>query len=141
MILLDGAHNPDGMAVLAATVDALAGSLPGGSATLLLGVMRDKEVDDMLRALSASETLRTSHCIATVVPDTDRALPAAELAARWSAITGGAAAAIADADLALERALAQAAAAAGPLVIAGSLYLVGHLRSQLVPGTISDTDA
>ena len=43
------------MAVLAATVDALAGSLPHGSATLLLGVMRDKEVDDMLQALVASD--------------------------------------------------------------------------------------
>ncbi len=29
VILIDGAHNPDGMAVLAATVDALAGSLAG----------------------------------------------------------------------------------------------------------------
>jgi len=141
VILIDGAHNPDGMAVLAATVDALAGFLPGGPATLLLGVMRDKEVDDMLRAVCASKALRTSHCIATVVPDTDRALPAAELAARWNAVAGGAAEAIADARLALERALAQAAASAGPLVIAGSLYLVGHLRSQLVAGTISDTDA
>ncbi len=141
VILIDGAHNPDGMSVLAATVDALAGSLPGGPATLLLGVMRDKEVDDMLRAAVASEKLRTSHCLATVVPDTDRALPAEELAARWSAITGGAAEAIADADLALERARAQAAASAGPLVIAGSLYLVGHLRARLVAGTISDTDA
>jgi len=115
--------------------------LPGGPATLLLGVMRDKEVDDMLRAVSASKALHTSHCIATEVPDTDRALPAGELAARWNAIAGGAAEAIADADLALERALDQAAAFAGPLVIAGSLYLVGHLRSQLVAGTISDTDA
>ena len=41
----------------------------------------------------------------------------------------------------VERARAQAAASAGPLVIAGSLYLVGHLRARLVAGTISDTDA
>jgi len=140
-ILLDGAHNPDGMAVLAATVDALAGSLPDGSATLLLGVMRDKEVDDMLQALMASEVLRSSRCIATVVPDTDRALPSDELAARWSSIAGAPAQPVGDADAALEQALAQTTAAGGPLIIAGSLYLVGHLRSRLVPGTISDRDA
>ena len=140
-ILLDGAHNPDGMAVLAATVDALAGSLPDGPATLLLGVMRDKEVDDMLQALMASEVLRSSGCIATVVPDTDRALPSDELAARWSSIAGAPAQPVGDADAALEQALAQAREAKGPLVIAGSLYLVGHLRSRLVPGTMGERDA
>ena len=40
-----------------------------------------------------------------------------------------------------ERALGYAEAAGGPLLIAGSLYLVGDLRARLVPGTISDTDA
>ena len=140
-VILDGAHNPDGMAVLAHTVDVLRGSLPAGAATLLLGVMRDKEVGDMLTALAASPILQTSRCIATVVPDTDRALPADELAARWSALAGGAAEAEPDADAALDRALTYAQEAGGPLVIAGSLYLVGHLRARLVPGTIKDTDA
>ena len=140
-ILIDGAHNPDGMAVLARTVDALAGSLPDGPATLLLGVMRDKEVGEMLRALAASDLLQASRCIATGVPDTDRALAADELAARWSAIVGGAAEPVDDADAALDKALDDARAAGGPLVIAGSLYLVGHLRGRLVPGTISDIDA
>lgn len=140
-ILLDGAHNPDGMAVLAQTVDALAGWLPGGPATLLLGVMRDKEVGDMLQALAAADLLRGAHCVATVVPETDRALPADELAAQWRTIAGGAAEAEPDAEAALQRALTHAHAAGGPLVIAGSLYLVGHLRARLVPGTISDTDA
>jgi len=140
-ILIDGAHNPDGMAVLAATVEALADSLPDGPATLLLGVMRDKEVGEMLRALAASDVLRTSRCITTVVPDTDRALPSDELAARWADVAGATAEPVADADEALDRALAAAAASGGPLIVAGSLYLVGHLRARLVPGTISDTDA
>lgn len=140
-ILIDGAHNPDGMAVLAGTVEALADSLPRGPATLLLGVMRDKAVGEMLRALARADVFRAARCIATVVPQTERALPADELAAQWRAITGGAAEAEPDADAALERALEHARDAGGPLVIAGSLYLVGHLRARLVPGTISDTDA
>ncbi len=140
-VLLDGAHNPDGMAVLAGTVDAIEASLDDGPATLVLGIMRDKEVEDMLRALASSERLRASRCITTAVPGTSRALPADELAARWNAIAGGAAEAEPDPAAALQKALAYARTAGGPVVIAGSLYLVGELRARLVPGTISDTDA
>ncbi len=140
-IIIDGAHNPDGMAVLASTVDALADELPSGRPTLLLGVMRDKEVGDMLHALASSERLRAAGCITTVVPDTDRALPATELATAWADASGHQAVSISNADAALERALDAAVAADGPLIIAGSLYLVGRLRGALVAGTISDTDA
>ena len=45
------------MAVLAATIDALGDELPVGQATLLLGVMRDKEVGEMLRALAGSDVV------------------------------------------------------------------------------------
>jgi dihydrofolate synthase/folylpolyglutamate synthase len=143
VVLLDGAHNPDGMAVLAATVDELAPTLPGGRATLLVGVMRDKDVAGMLGALAASPVLSEAHFVATEVPGSDRALPAAELAATWATAAGmgtGPLLAEADADRSLDRALAIAADEGGPLVIAGSLYLVGHLRSRLVWGTITDDD-
>ena len=140
-VIIDGAHNPDGMAVLATTVEALSDELPGGPATVLLGVMRDKEVEGMLRALTGSARLRSARCVATTVPDTARALPAEDLAARWRAVTAGPAEGIPDADAALREALSGAATAGGPLIIAGSLYLVGHLRARLVPGTISDNDA
>ena len=132
-ILLDGAHNPDGALALAATFEELAGSLPAGRPTLLAGVMADKEVVEMLRALAGSESLRAARFVAAGVPDTDRALPAADLARMWFDVTGSSAdAALGDADAALGHALDAAAAEGGPLVIAGSLYLVGHLRSRLV---------
>jgi dihydrofolate synthase/folylpolyglutamate synthase len=144
-VVIDGAHNPDGMAVLSATIDELAPSLPGGRATLLAGVMRDKEVDDMLSVLASSAVLGRAHLVATAVPETERALPAAELARRWTAgaaaTSGATAEAIDDADAALDRALAIAAREGGPLVVAGSLYLVGHLRARLVPGVEVDDDA
>jgi dihydrofolate synthase/folylpolyglutamate synthase len=138
-ILLDGAHNPDGAAVLATTVDELAPSLPAGRATLLVGMMADKEVMEVLATLAGSRVLGESRFMATGVPDTPRALPAADLAQRWADAAGVAADfAHDDADAALDRALEVAGREGGPLVVAGSLYLVGHLRSRLVPDVISD---
>lgn len=140
-VIVDGAHNPDGVTVLAATLEELAPELPAGRATLLLGVMRDKEVDQMLDALMQPPLLRGARCVATSVPETERALPAAELAARWSPRAGSPVVALDDADDALDRALELARGEGGPLVIAGSLYLVGRLRARLVPGTPVDDDA
>ncbi len=138
-VLVDGAHNPDGSAVLAATVDELEPILPRGRSTLLVGVMHDKEVADMLAALAGSEVLRSARFLATRVPDTDRALPAADLAEMWTKVTGRRAeGATDDAEAALDQALAAAAREGGPLIIAGSLYLVGHLRSRLVPDVPRD---
>jgi dihydrofolate synthase/folylpolyglutamate synthase len=141
VVLLDGAHNPDGMTVLAATVDELAPSLPHGRATLLLGVMRDKDVAEMLATLADSAVLGRAACITTTVPESERAAPPVELAQRWRDVSGSPAEAVEDADVALERGLTLAADAGGPLVIAGSLYLVGHLRGRLVEGVVKDADA
>ena len=147
-IVLDGAHNPDGAAALASTLIELAPHLPSGRVTLLLAVMADKAVADILGVLVAAAPLREAHCVATRVPDSDRSLPAADLAAAWrsavaQAATGRsasgssagrlAASPVDDADEALRRALEIATSAGGPLVVSGSLYLVGHVRARLVP--------
>ncbi len=147
-IVLDGAHNPDGAAALASTLIELAPHLPSGRVTLLLAVMADKAVADILGVLVAAAPLREAHCVATRVPDSDRSLPAADLAAAWrsavaQAATGRsasgssagrlAASPVDDADEALRRALEIATTAGGPLVVSGSLYLVGHVRARLVP--------
>jgi dihydrofolate synthase/folylpolyglutamate synthase len=141
-ILLDGAHNPDGAAALAAAIDELAPCLPGGRPTLLLAVMADKDVAEILAALAAATPLREARCLATRVPDSDRSLPASDLAAAWASATGHpvadgpTATAVDDADAALEWAMESALAAGGPLIVSGSLYLVGHVRARLV----SDVD-
>ncbi len=141
VVLLDGAHNPDGMAVMAATVDELAPSLPSGRAVLLVGAMRDKDVAEMLASLARSELLADARLIATRVPGSDRAMAADELAWAWAQLAGSASAsAIDEPAAALDEALAAAARSGGLLLIAGSLYLVGQLRASLVPGTISDHD-
>jgi folylpolyglutamate synthase/dihydropteroate synthase len=109
---------------------------------LLAGIMRDKAVAEMLMSLARSEVLRGARFMATGVPGSDRAMLPSDLAARWVEVTGQPAdAAVDDPEIALERALTIAAHEGGPLVIAGSLYLVGHLRARIVPDAIGDDRA
>lgn len=144
-LLLDGAHNPSGAAALAAALDELRpllrGAGTGGAVggvdvrpapvTLVLGIMGDKDVDGVLRPLADAAALRGARVIATQV-EGPRALPAGTLAARWVAAAGPVAPAptvLADPTTALHAALATAE---GPVVVAGSLYLVGAARARLV---------
>jgi dihydrofolate synthase/folylpolyglutamate synthase len=133
-VLFDGAHNPDGVESLCATLDELTATLPAGPATVLFGAMADKDVAGMLAALRRSRYLADAQLIATGVPDSERALPAAALADAWLRATGRAAlAAVDDPDDALARATA---VADGLLIVAGSLYLVGHVRARLLPDEV-----
>ncbi len=140
VVLLDGAHNPDGARSLAIAVDDLGPSLPAGRVTLLLGILADKDVPEVLRELRRSKRLCSARFVASGVPETPRALPAADLARLWAEAPGAAVdAAFDDAGAALEYALDRAASDGGPLIIAGSLYLLGHLRARLVGDAVMDT--
>jgi dihydrofolate synthase/folylpolyglutamate synthase len=134
-VLLDGAHNPAGAAALAAALDDLRPFLAGGRdappapLTLIHGSMADKDVDGIILALDASSALAGASIVATQVPG-DRALPAGELARRWRTIRPDVAiVAIGDVGEALDRAIRDAR---GPVVVAGSLYLVGEARRRWV---------
>lgn len=127
-VLIDGAHNPAGTAALGEALDELRPLLSVGRAVLLVGVLRDKDVTGMLAPLRSARTLSGALVIATNVPHTPRSLAAAELAAAW----GAPARPIDDAAAALAAAADAALAADGPLVICGSLYLVGHMRRLLL---------
>jgi len=131
--LLDGAHNPAGAAALATALDDLRPYLLGGDQpdppplTLVHGSMADKDVDGIIAALAGARSMRDARIIATQVPG-DRALPAAELAARWRRLRAGAPVeAIPEVGAALDRALA---GAPGTIVVAGSLYIVGEARRR-----------
>jgi dihydrofolate synthase/folylpolyglutamate synthase len=131
-VLLDGAHNPAGAAALATALDDLRPFLADGPVTLVTASMADKDVDGMIGALATSRSLRgaTVVCTGLAVP---RAMPAADLAARWSAGLPGARVIVEpDPDAALDRALGAASGEPGPIVVAGSLYLVGAVRALLV---------
>ena len=131
-VLLDGAHNPAGAAALAAALEDLRPHLEPGPVALVVAAMADKDVDGVIAALAGSPALDGATIVATAV-DAPRAMPAAELAARWRAnpVVGARVATVVAVDEPLD-ALAAATGAGGPTVVAGSLYLVGAVRAHLV---------
>ncbi len=136
-VLLDGAHNPAGAAALAVALDDLRPFLAEGPITLVTATMADKDVDGVIEALAGghgSTALSGATIICTSV-DVPRAMPADELAARWRAVVAGGPAGhrcevVAEPDpiVALDRALD----GPGPVVVAGSIYLVGTARGHLI---------
>lgn len=127
-VLLDGAHNPHGVAALAASLNALLPQLSGGPVTVLVGVLANHWQPGMLDPLVA--VLPGATVFATGVPDLGNVLPPQTLAQEW----GPGARQIANPETALEAALGNARSVRGLLLVCGSLYLVGHVRSQL-PGS------
>ena len=120
-VLIDGAHNPQGVQSLVQYVDRF---LSGRKRVLLSGVLADKLQPGMLRQM-----VHISREIVTVTPDTPRAMSAVEYAARLNDCGGHAtpAATIAE-GLALAR---QRAGEDGLVIAAGSLYFAGALRTEM----------
>jgi dihydrofolate synthase/folylpolyglutamate synthase len=119
-VLLDAAHNPAGCDALAAFLDELA--LPF---TLLFGALADKDLAQMLPNLAA----RARRVVLTR-PDSPRAAAPAAL----SALLPGRPGLTVEPDVAA--ALELALGAGAPLVVAcGSIFLVGALRTRLLPRT------
>ncbi|HYC07582.1 MAG TPA: Mur ligase family protein [Candidatus Binatia bacterium] len=136
-VVLDGAHNPAGATALAVALDDLRPVLTGGELpaarrprlTLVTAAMADKDVPGIAAALGAAASMEGAHIICTGL-ETARAMPALELARVWAAAAGpGKVDTEPDAGAALERALREAD---GPIVVAGSLYLVGDIRRRLI---------
>ena len=131
-VLLDGAHNPDGAAALARALDDLRPHLGGGDAvplTLVWASMADKDVPGVVAAMRECRWLDGATVLCTAV-NAPRALPATDLAAAWRAGEPRVEArAAGDPAEALDEALR---IARGPVVVAGSLYLVGAARARLV---------
>ena len=121
-IIIDGAHNPAGMVALRESLDLY---YPAEERVLLLGILKDKDIDTMLDIL-----LRPNDTVVVTVPHSDRAsdpqLLAGKVAAHAQHVE-----AIADNDEAMNRAL-ELANGEKLLVMAGSLYLVGELRKMLL---------
>ena len=134
-VLLDGAHNPAGAAVLATALADLRPFMSGwdrrrpAPVTLVTATMGDKDVAGIVATLAASPVLADARVVCTSLPEA-RALPAADLAAVWRAAAPGVAVTVLpEPHAALEHALA---GPPGPVVVAGSLYLVGAVRPLLV---------
>ncbi len=129
-VLLDGAHNPAGAAALAIALDDLRPFLDAGPVTLVTASMADKDVAGVVAALAGADAMAGSTVICTGL-DVPRALPAEALAALWRA-NGSPRTVVVEPDPVDAAAAALVAEGAGPIVVAGSLYLVGAARSHLV---------
>jgi dihydrofolate synthase/folylpolyglutamate synthase len=120
-VLLDGAHNPAGARALARALDELGvRDFP-----LVLGAMRGKRVTAILRALAPLQP----RPVFTRVNEPGAMEPSA-LLRRWRRLATGGTQERSPAD-ALVRAAELRAEPDQPVVVAGSLYLVGAIRGML----------
>lgn len=120
-VLLDGGHNPQGMAAIRKTLEEL---YPGKKVLFLTGVLRDKDYPAMV-----SELLPLAKLFVTITPDSPRALSAQDLA-QYLRQAGADAVPSETLEQGVERVLSLA----GPedvVCICGSLYVVGEIRHIL----------
>jgi dihydrofolate synthase / folylpolyglutamate synthase len=115
-VLLDGAHNPAGAVALSQALADLGIRRP----TIVFGAMRTKRVTPAFRALA---TLEPTFVFTRV--DEPGALDPAALARAWRRVSGE------SSRTAPEPKAALAIAEGDPVVVAGSLYLVGAIRGML----------
>jgi dihydrofolate synthase/folylpolyglutamate synthase len=120
-MLLDGAHNPDGMRTLA---DAVKEFYPGRETVALMCVMRDKDVAGI--AKEAAKFAGAAICTAV----NERALEP-ELLRHALEKAGIKAYSEPDAKSALEKARG-ACPPGGLIVVAGSLFLAGEIREKII---------
>jgi dihydrofolate synthase/folylpolyglutamate synthase len=125
LMMLDGAHNADGVSVLA---ESLAEEYPTIRWHLVLGVMGDKNVEAMMTNLAPMV-----RGVITTAPKSERSVPPALLAERISDLVDTPVLVAEDVELALDMARAEAGPD-GAVLVAGSLYLVGEARELLVRG-------
>jgi dihydrofolate synthase/folylpolyglutamate synthase len=119
-VILDGAHNPAGARALVSTWRSEYGD---AKATLILGMMRDKDVASVIAVLAPIAAR-----IFAVAVENPRALPAAELAVAVDRTAPG----VVVQDFAsLSAALQHAHLHEERILVAGSLFLVGAALVEL----------
>ncbi|MGH8870831.1 MAG: bifunctional folylpolyglutamate synthase/dihydrofolate synthase [Acidimicrobiia bacterium] len=123
LVMVDGAHNADGVVALA---ESLEEEYPTTRWQLVLGVMGDKNVEAMVESLSPLLA-----GIITTAPQSERAVPPSLLAERIGGLVDTPVLVAEDVELALDMARAEAGPE-GAVLVAGSLYLVGEARELLV---------
>jgi dihydrofolate synthase/folylpolyglutamate synthase len=128
-VFLDGCHNPEGAAALAAFLEE---SGLGARAWLLFGAMADKDIERM-----ASILFPQVAWVSLVPVAGARAATPEELARRVASVRPDARAE-ASLETALRRALSSSEPA--PIIVAGSLYLVGEARAWLLAAGEADTN-
>ncbi|HUG07816.1 MAG TPA: Mur ligase family protein [Acidimicrobiia bacterium] len=122
-VMVDGAHNADGVETLVAS---LREEYPTTKWQLLFGVMGDKNVELMIEHLEP-----VVKGVITTAVDEKRAVPAVELAARVTKVLPDVPVLAAETvEFGLDMARAEAGSE-GAVLVTGSIYLVGKVRDLL----------
>ena len=122
-ILMDSAHNEDGLKTLAAYWNQTCG---GKNAVLLTGMMTDKVTDKVLYELS-----KLSETIVTVCPAEHRGMSAETLATRLKDLSGHFVYSSSSVEEGLRLACQLADEQQACVIVSGSMYLVGAVRTLL----------
>ena len=123
LVVLDGAHNPDGARAAAATLNE--DFAPAGRRFLVVGMQSGRDIGGVLEGLEVDRAERVVCCTAP----TARGIPAPEIAA-VAASLGAASEAVADVDAALDRAL-ELADAGDVVTVTGSFTVIGAAKTAL----------
>jgi len=122
-VMVDGAHNADGVRTL---VESLQEEYPTTKWHLLLGLMGEKNVDLIIELLGP-----IARSIVTTAVDSARALPAAQLAEKVTRVLPGVPVLVSETvEYGLDMARAEAGGD-GAVLVTGSLYMVGEVRGLL----------
>lgn len=138
-VLLDGAHNVQAARALSSSLQAI---LPDEKITLLVGMLKDKDIDEILSVVLENEDYKIVKIFATE-PDNPRKLSALALEEKIKDLLAGllvskdkdryniSVTSHADAQKTARMALEYAKQGGYSLVAFGSLYLAGEIRSIL----------
>lgn len=123
VVLLDGAHNPNGMEALTAAVKRF---LPDTPVYCVIGMMADKDIDSALSLMQG-----IPEAVFTAPVDNPRAIAPEALAEKIKPVCSNVTA-CGSATEAFDKAFALAKANNGAALVCGSLYLAGELRPYML---------
>ena len=123
IVLLDGAHNPNGIGALQKAIKEF---LSEKRIICVMGMLADKDIDSAISLLPGLFTK-----VYTVPIDNPRAIGSAELAEKFAA-HGMAATAFETPFSAFDKAFEEARSDGSAVLICGSLYLAGEIRPHIL---------
>ena len=123
IVLLDGAHNPNGIEALKTAIKTF---LDGKKIICIMGMLADKDIDSSIKMLE-----NTFDRVYTVPVDNPRALSAKDLAEKFAEIYSDVKY-FDSVQIAFDTAFAEAKQENSAIIICGSLYLAGEIRPYIL---------
>ena len=128
-IILDGAHNANGVKAAVSTYEKLFGNIvPRDKLLVVYGCLKDKKYDKMMDILS--ESFKGADFLA-LEPESDRAVPATEIRDMFEK-RGCSCNLLTDKELLFD---AERMAAYDAVLVLGSIYLIGDVKSLYMKGS------